>query len=97
MFHEEVSHLRVIHGEQPLWLLAVGQAGLPQLLVHVQLLHDRSAVSVPLPRTVQLLHLLPVHGLKFGIKRCLDAINYILHSELSEIQQRKYTNYDEFL
>lgn len=97
MFHEEVSHLRVVYREQPLWLLAVGKAGLPQLLVHVQLQHDRPAVPVPLPRTVQLLHLLPVHGLKFGIERCLDAINHILHSESGEIQERKNTSYDQFL
>lgn len=81
MFREEVSNLRVIHSEQPLWLLTVGQAGLPQLLVHVQLQHNVPDVSISLPHTADLLHFLPVQGLKVGVEPGLDAINHILHAE----------------
>lgn len=96
MFHEEVGNLRVIHCEQPLWLLADGQARLPQLLIHVQLQHDVPDLSVPVSHTVQLLHLLLVHGVKLSVERCLDVINHILQSETSEIRQRKniYHHYD---
>lgn len=80
-FKRGVSNLRIMHREQPLWLLTVGQAGLPQLLVNVQPHHYLPDVSVPLPHTVDLLHLLPVQGLKVSIERCLDAINCILHLE----------------
>lgn len=59
MFQED-SNLRDFHCEQPLWPLAVGQAGLPQLLVHVQLQHDFSDVLVPVSHTFELLHLLLV-------------------------------------
>lgn len=85
MFHEEESDLRVVHSEHPLWPLAVTQAGLPQLLIHVQLLHDLSDESVPVPHAIQLLKLLLVHRLKFSVERCLDAINHILHLELNKI------------
>ncbi len=85
MFHEELSNLRVVHGEQPLWLLAVGQAGFPQLLLHVQLQHDLPDVSVPVPHTVELLHLLLVRGLKVSVESCLDAINHIL-----KLSKKKY-------
>lgn len=78
MFHEELSNLRVVHCEQPLWPLAVGQAGLPQFLLHVQLQHDLPDVSVPVPHTVELLHLLPVRSLKVSVESCLDAINHVL-------------------
>lgn len=94
MFHEKVSNLRVVHGEHPLWLLAVGQAGLPQLLVYVQIQHDPCDLSVPLPHTVELLQLQPVRGVKVSVESCLDAINHILHSELSEIWQKKRYNDD---
>lgn len=93
-FHEEECNLRVVHSEHPLWPLAVAQAGLPQLLVHVQLLHDFPDVSVPVSHTIQLLHLLLVHCVKFSVESCLDAINHILHLELSEIRQRKNIIYD---
>lgn len=88
LFDNAVRNLRVVHSEQLLWLLADGQAGLPQVLVHVQLQQDLPDVSVPVPHTVQLLHLLSVHSLKVGVESCLDAINHILHLELSEIRQR---------
>lgn len=86
MLQEEVSNLRVVHSEQPLWPLTVGQAGFPQLLLHVQVQHDVPDVSVPVPHTADLLHLLLVHGLKFSVESCLDAINHILHLELREIR-----------
>lgn len=92
MFHEEVGNLRVVHSEQPLWLLAVGQTGLRQLLGHVQLQHDPFDVSVPPLDTVELLHLLPVHSLKVSIESCLDATYHILDLELSE---RKKKDYDQ--
>lgn len=81
MFQEEVSNLRVVHSEQPLWLLAGSQAGFPQLLVHVQLQRYLPDVSVPLPHAAHLLQLLPVQGLKVSVEGGLNAINHILHSE----------------
>lgn len=77
----DVWNLGVVHGEHPLRLLAVQQAGLPQRLAQAQLQHDAPDLLVPLPDAVQLLHLLPVHGVEFAVERGLDAINHILRSE----------------
>jgi len=79
---EEVGNLGVVHGEQPLRLLAGAQAGLPQLLLDAQLQHDALDVSVPVLQTLQLLHLSLVNNLKVRVESRLDAMNHILHLEL---------------
>lgn len=78
--YTQVSHLRILHGQQPLWTLAVAQCGLPQVLLHIQLQHDVPNQSVPVFHTTELLHLLPVHGFKLGVEGRLDAMNHILRS-----------------
>lgn len=73
-----VSNLRVVHSEQLLRLLAVCEARLPKLSLHVQFNHYPPDVFVSLSHIKDLLQLVSVQGLKLLIKAYLDVINHIL-------------------
>lgn len=80
-----VSNLRVVHRKQLLRLLAVAQAGLPQLSLQLQLDHYAPDVFVSLSHVGDLLRLLPVQGLKLSVEARLDVVNHILRSDEDEI------------
>lgn len=80
-----VSNLRVVHRKQLLRLLAVAQAGLPQLSLQLQLDHYSPDVFVSLSHVGDLLRLLPVQGLKLSVEARLDVVNHILRSDEDEI------------